>query len=71
MRESNRYKETPTKVELPRHLTLVQIGIEELYEKIESTNFITSPAINPDTGEEGLKDILDVVRSKKEVIKEQ
>jgi len=47
-----------------------KIGIEELYEKIESTNFITSPAINPDTGEEGLKDILDVVRSKKEVIKE-
>ena len=48
----------------------MKINSEEMDKKTELTNVITSPAVNHDAGEEDLKDILDEIRSKKEVIKE-
>lgn len=48
----------------------VKINSDDMDKKIELTEVITSTPINHDTGEEDLKDILDEIRLKKEVIKE-
>lgn len=44
----------------------IKLNSDEMERKMEFTDDITSTAINHDAGEEGLKDILDVIRSKKE-----
>ena len=47
----------------------VKIDSEEMYKKFGLTEVITSTPITHDADEEGLKDILDEIHSKKEEIK--
>lgn len=48
----------------------IKINSDDMDKKIELTDVITSTPINHDASEEDLKDILDEIRLKKEVIKE-
>lgn len=47
----------------------IKLNSDEMEREMEFTGDISSTAINHDAGEEGLKDILDVIHSKKEEIK--